>query len=68
MVNLGVLAAEIAQLVWGTAANFDEFRVFLGSVTARHSRGGRQRPSRGRHLYSAGRPSRWALNGGHPPS
>ena len=37
----------------------------LGSVTARHSSSGRQ-PSfaalnRGRHLYSAGRPSCWAL-------
>jgi len=36
----------------------------LGSVTARHSSSGRQ-PSfaalnRGRHLYSAGRPLRWA--------
>jgi len=41
-------------------------RVFrLGSVTARHSSGGRQPNfaalNRGRHLYSAGRPSRWAL-------
>jgi len=37
----------------------------LGSVTARHSSSGRQPNfaalSRGRHLYSAGRPSRWAL-------
>ena len=37
----------------------------LGSVTARHSRIGRQPNfaalNRGRHLYSAGRPSRWAL-------
>jgi len=37
----------------------------LGSVTARHSSSGRQ-PNfaalkRGRHLYSAGRPSSWAL-------
>jgi len=36
----------------------------LGSVTARHSSSGRQPNfaalSRGRHLYSAGRPSRWA--------
>ena len=37
----------------------------LGSVTARHSSSGRQ-PNfaaldRGRHLFSAGRPSRWAL-------
>ena len=37
----------------------------LGSVTARHSSNGRQPNfaslNRGRHLYSAGRPSRWAL-------
>jgi len=36
----------------------------IGSVTAQHSSSGRQRNfvalSRGRHLYSAGRPSRWA--------
>ena len=36
----------------------------LGSVTARHSSSGRQPNfaalNRGRHLYSAGRPSRWA--------
>ena len=37
----------------------------LGSVTVRHSSSGRQPNfaalNRGRHLYSAGRPSRWAL-------
>ena len=37
----------------------------LGSVTARHSSSGRQPNfaalNRGRHLYSAGQPSRWAL-------
>ena len=37
----------------------------LGSVTARHCSGGRQPNfaalNRGRHLYSAGLPSRWAL-------
>ena len=37
----------------------------LGSVTSRHSSSGRQPDfaalNRGRHLYSAGRPSRWAL-------
>jgi len=37
----------------------------LGSITARHCSSGRQRDfaalNRGRHLYSAGRPSRWAL-------
>ena len=44
-----------------------KFQLFscLGSVTARHSSSGRQPNfaalNRGRHLYSAGRPSRWAL-------
>ena len=37
----------------------------FGSVTARHSSSGRHPNfaafNRGRHLYSAGRPSRWAL-------
>jgi len=37
----------------------------LGSITARHSTGGRQPNfaalNRGRHLYSAVRPSRWAM-------
>jgi len=37
----------------------------LGSVTARHSSSGRQPNfaalNRGRHLYLAGRPSRWAF-------
>jgi len=37
----------------------------LGSITARHSSSGRQPNfavlNRGRHLYSAGRPSRWVL-------
>ena len=28
MVNLGLLAAEIVSLVWGTPANFNGFRVF----------------------------------------
>jgi len=38
---------------------------YFGSVTARHSSSGRQPNfaalNRGRHLYSAGRPSRWSL-------
>jgi len=28
MVNFGLLAAEIGPVVWGTAANFNGFRVF----------------------------------------
>jgi len=61
MVN-GLLAAEIDPVVWGTPANFNGFR--LGSVNARHSSSGHQPNfaalNRGHHLYSAGRPSRWA--------
>jgi len=63
MVNFGLLAAEIVSLVWGTPANFNGFRVWQRCCTASSS--GRQRNceawNRGRHLYSAGRPSRWAL-------
>ena len=56
MVNFGPLEAEIVSLVWGTQANFNGFRVLaalLHSQTAALNRG--------RNLYSAGRPSRWAL-------
>jgi len=56
MMNLGALAAEIVSLFWGTPANFNGFRVLaalLHSQTAALNRG--------RHLYSAGQPSRWAL-------
>jgi len=56
MVNVGPLAAEIFSLVWGSLANFNRFHVLavlLLSQTAALNRG--------RHLYSAGRPSRWAL-------
>jgi len=57
MVNFGLLTVEICWRVWGTPSNFN--------VTARHSSSGRQPNfaalNRGRHLYSAGRPSRWAL-------
>jgi len=56
MVNFGPLAAEIVSLVWGTPANFNGFHILaalLHSQTAASNRG--------RHLYSAGRPSRWAL-------
>ena len=65
MVNFDPLAAEIVSLVWGTPANFNGFRDLAALITARHSSIGRQLNfaalNRGRHLYSAGRPSRWAL-------
>jgi len=65
MVNFGALAAEIGPVVWGTPANFNGFRVLAVYFTAWHSSIGRQPNfaalNRGRHLYSSGRPSRWAL-------
>jgi len=65
MANLfGPLAAEICWRVWGTPANFKGVSRHR-SVTARHSSSGRQPNfvalNKGRHLYSAGLPSRWAL-------
>jgi len=54
--ELWPLAAEIVSLVWGTPANFNGFRVLaalLHSQTAALNRG--------HQLYSARRPSRWAL-------
>ena len=58
MVNLDLLASL------GHPCKFQRLSS-LGSVTARHSSSGRQPNfaalNRGRHLYLAGRPSRWAL-------
>ena len=63
MVNFGLLAAEIISLVWGTPANFNEFRVFAALLHSTLVVGVSQTAAfnRGRHLYSAGRPSGWAL-------
>ena len=62
MVNFGLLAAEICWRVWGIPANFNGFCVLAALL---HGSSGRQSNfaalSRGRHLYLAGRPSRWAL-------
>jgi len=63
MVNFfGPLAAENVLLVWGTPANFNGFRVLAAYCTTLLV-GVSQTAAlnRGRHLYSAGRPSRWAL-------
>ena len=49
-------SAGIVSLVWGTPANLSRFR-FLAALL--HSQTAAL--SRGRHPYSAGRPSRWAL-------
>ena len=63
MVNFGPLAAEIGSVVWGTPANFNEFRVLAAllhgtpAVGIAKLCGVEQR----RQLYSAGRLSRWAL-------
>jgi len=63
MVNFARLAAEILSLVWGTPGNFNGFRVLAallhGTLVVGVSKTAAL--NRGRHLYSAGRPSRWAL-------
>ena len=56
MVNFGPLAAEIVSLVWGTPANFNRFRVLAALPHSQIAA-----LNRGRHLYSAGRPSRCPL-------
>ena len=67
MANFDPLTAEIDPVVWGTHANFKWFRVFaaLGGAYGTASSSGRQPNfavlNKGRHLCSAGRPSRWAL-------
>ena len=63
MVNFGPLAAEIVSLVWGTPGNFNGFRVLAallhGTLVVVISQSAAL--NRGRHLYLAGRRSRWAL-------
>ena len=63
MVNFGPLAAEIGPVVWGTPANFNGFRVLAALLHGTLVVGVSQTAAlnRGRHLYSAGRPTRWAL-------
>jgi len=63
MVNFGPLAAEIFSLVWGTPGNFNGLRVLAALLHGTLVLGVSQTAAlnRGRHLYSAGRPSRWAL-------
>jgi len=66
MVNFGLLTAEICWRIWDTPANFNRFRVFAaslhGTLVVGVSQALRRQPNfaalnRGRHLYSAGRPS-----------
>ena len=68
MVNFGLLPAEIVSLVWGTPANFNGFRVLAALLHGTLVVGVSQTAAfnRGRQLYSAGRPSGWAL--AHIPS
>jgi len=64
MVNFESLAAEIVSLVWGTPGNFNGFCVLAVLLQGTLVVGVSQTfPAwnRGRHLYSTGRPSRWAL-------
>jgi len=63
MVNFGLLTAEICLQVWGTPVNFNGFRVLAALLHGTLVVGVSQTAAlnRGRYLYSAGRPSRWAL-------
>ena len=61
--NFGPLAAKICWRVWGTPANFNGFRVLAALLHGTLVVGVSQTAAlnRGCHLYSAGRPSPWAL-------
>jgi len=63
MVNFSPLAAEICWRAWGTPVNFNGFRVLAALLHGSLVLGVSQAAAlnRGRHLYSAGRPSRWTL-------
>jgi len=60
MANFGLLTAEIDAVVWGTPANFNGFCVLAALLHSTPVLGVSQTAAlnRGRHLYSAGRPSR----------
>ena len=63
MANFGPLTADIGSGVWDTPANFNGFRVLAALLHSTVVVGVSQTTAlnRGRHLHSAGRPSRWAL-------
>jgi len=66
MVNCGPLMAEICWRVWGAPANFNGFRVSAALLHGTLVVGVSQTLNFAvlnteRHLYLAGRPSRWAL-------
>jgi len=63
MVNFGPQTAEIGSGVWGTPTNFIVFRVLAALLHGTLVVGISQTAAlnRWRHLYLAGRPSRWAF-------
>jgi len=63
MVNFGLLTVEICWRVWGTLENFNGLRVLAALMHGTLVVGVSQTAAlnRGRHLYLAGWPSRWAL-------
>ena len=63
LVEIGSKTAEICWRVWGTPANFNRFRILAALLHGTLVVGVSQTVAlnRGRDLYSAGRPSRWAL-------
>ena len=63
MVDIQSVAAEICWRVWGTPANFNGFGVLAALLQGILVVGVSQTAAfnRGRHIYSAGRPSGWAL-------
>jgi len=63
MVYFSPLEAEIVSLVWGTRANFNGFHVLAALLHRILVVDVSQSVAfnRGRHLYSAGRLSHWAL-------
>jgi len=63
MMNFNPVTAEICWWVWGTPANFNGFCILAALLHSTLVVGVSQTAvlNRGRHLYSAGRSSRWAL-------
>jgi len=63
MANFDPLAAETGSLVWDTPANLNGFCLLVALLHGILAMGVSQTAALNRecHLYSAGRPSRWAL-------
>jgi len=59
----GPLAAEIGPVIWGIPAKLNGFRILAALLHSTVVLAVSQTAAlnRGRHLYSVGRPSRWAL-------